>query len=346
MQLLLITMTSRKVLAALQAQEQQQQQGASKPMRVNRWDDHAKVDRIIKTHFSTWSRQDTDSTVREGSTLRAALLAVVEGLEVKGRVSLKVIASLQARFVPVGSTSASLQVMDSTAPIDRTYLSALTLATHSNPAKRSRSQLQAFLQSGQRLLNQRELVALLRSLDGVNVVTDEAMRSHVLIVMDHLENHHFRQTHGQEMGLMKRLFDETLCAVYAQMKRERLGLELFWARYGALVPLIADPQEFATIINESRSWMHVKAELERCTARTRLPKTMFGGAAEMLAIESYTLAVALMNMGVMTMAGSLSSRSSGFQREKTGPCFGCVDGEGAKMGTLGRMAAIKIAFFF
>ena len=273
-------------------------------MRVNRRDVDQKVDRIIKTHFSTWSRQDTDTTMRGGECLRSALHGVVSGLEPKGRVSLKTISELQGRFAPSGSTAASLRVADGNEEIDRNFLTALTMATHSNPAKRKRTQLQAYLQSDQHELNQRELVALCRSLDGVNVVTNEHLRSHVLVVMEYVQHHGFLHRYPDEMRVMKSLFDEALTACYTHMKKERLDVNLFWQRYSRLVPLIGRLEDFQVIIDETRSWMHVKVELDRCCKSSRLARAMFGGASEMLSIENFSVAVkkevALMNKQAVT----------------------------------------------
>ena len=57
------------------------------------------------------------------------------------------------------------------------------------------------------------------------------------------------------------------------------------------MPLIGRAGDFQTIIAENRSWIHVKSELDRVTSTTRLAKSMFGGAAEMLAVETHGLAV-------------------------------------------------------
>ena len=157
----------------------------------------------------------------------------MENLEPNGRVSLKCISELQTRFAPVGSTAACLRVADTTELIDRNLVAALTAATHSNPAKRQRSQLAAYLQSGQHVVNQRELVAVFRSLHGANVITNESMRGHVLTVMQYVITHGLKDKYASECMVMRPLFDDTLTATYTHMKKEHLDLEAFWGRYGA-----------------------------------------------------------------------------------------------------------------
>ena len=56
-------MSGGKVIAALE-KKHAQQEGPKRPMRVNRRGTDEKVTRILKAHFSSWSVQDTDTTVR------------------------------------------------------------------------------------------------------------------------------------------------------------------------------------------------------------------------------------------------------------------------------------------
>lgn len=154
---------ANKLLAELAASEN----GASssgpatkKRRQLNRRDTEDKVSRNIRDHFSDLTAVDTDGTTRGGLTLRQRLSNEHRERASDGsRMSTAVFKELRAEYTSPEDPVRHLKIEKPDDPFNPDFMTALQISESSNPAKRSKAPLYAYLATCA-ALNQKKLVGL------------------------------------------------------------------------------------------------------------------------------------------------------------------------------------------
>ena len=107
-------------------------------------------------------------------------------------------------------------------------------------------QLRAWLEVAT-AINQRELVGLLRSLTSLRGHSPNAVAM-VLDVMRFCVRLKLATQCPKEVGCLKDVFDQALCAIYAEMRTQGVTISAFWAVYGPIAGLVVDTKLVEAIL--------------------------------------------------------------------------------------------------
>jgi hypothetical protein len=277
--------------------------GAAAPKRrqLARRDTEQAVERLLRDHFPTLSKQDMDVKTVDGLTLRQTLLeAKRKAKEGKRRMNAAYYAELRLKFAGSSSLSVCLVVKNPNESVQPALVSALDQANAANPAKRTRQPLYNFFATCSEL-NQKELVGLLRSVADTNVSSSVPARRHVLEVIKFLVNSECYTKFKEDVEKLRDLWDETLALTFVYMKRERMPITTWWANFKDYVKILGDTGDFEAVVTEKEGWANVHEQLARVTASSQLGQKLFGGAAEL--VKSETLSASL-DAAILTLMGN------------------------------------------
>ena len=221
---------ANKLLAELAASEN----GASssgpatkKRRQLNRRDTEDKVSRNIRDHFSDLTAVDTDGTTRGGLTLRQRLSNEHRERASDGsRMSTAVFKELRAEYTSPEDPVRHLKIEKPDDPFNPDFMTALQISESSNPAKRSKAPLYAYLATCA-ALNQKKLVVLLRSIIGTNPKTNVSTRKHIVEVLRFVVRLNLDINFPIEVGKLRHIFDETMALTWCALKASGMSLESF-----------------------------------------------------------------------------------------------------------------------
>jgi hypothetical protein len=217
----------------------------------------------LDAHFKDFKKIDTDGTTRNGVTLRSRLLIECrDNKQSDGRVSLSTIKMLRTEFQNISDPLTTLAITDKGQAFNPDLLKALAACESNNPAKRSKAQLYAYLDTCGPL-NQKELVVLLRTFVGSSPASSVSLRKHILEVLKAIVRLGLVALFPAEIEHLRDLFDETLALTWAAMKAGGMSIEQFWERFGPLTMPLGITADIDKIFAEEGSFSHVKLQINR-----------------------------------------------------------------------------------
>ena len=259
-----------------------------KRRKLKRRDSEQCVQRIISTNFAGWDPVDIDGRIINGRTLRGALFnARRDRPKKQSRVSAKVIADLKEEFAPQGGPT--LVVADRTQTINPALQTALQQASATNPNARDRSPLQALLGADINM-NQREAVGVLRSVMAMSPYTSDAVRVHMLRVLEYFTQGHRMADFATEVQVLSALWDDVLCTTYLHHKKHGLSTRAYVTNYLPCFHAVSTQvgADMQAISVAGGDWSRVQEEVHRCVLSTKFGKAAFKRPAEQLTTAGFT----------------------------------------------------------
>ena len=246
---------------------------------------------MIKTNFTTFTRTDTDVTVRGGTTLRDRLLGLKRAANEEGegrRVSAKTIDSLRIEFAPEDSPLAVLRVKNPEDPLDAAFAAAFEPVHHPNPVKRTKEHLETWMANTDHTLNQRELTGLLRTAASTNVHISDKNRLFVWNVATYIARHGLHITQKKDVDICRRVWDECFTQTYLHQKRNGWDTTVWFLGHEDTLAIIGDLADFHTLLAEENSWKNVEKQLDRVVAGSILGQHMFSHALTILSHKNFS----------------------------------------------------------
>ena len=258
-----------------------------KRRQVKRNGSDAAVQRVVDLHFSEYSHTELHATGSDGNSLWGELRALkCERKDNRGRVSNKQIHELQSKYAPAHTPRRQLKIKSQLQEVDLALDDAIGRSIDPDAKTRTREPLYALLRQN-RMINQKMLVVLLRSICSHKPSTSEPVRRHCLEIMKYLYDSGMWHTYREECTVFTELWDDTLLETYLSERSECNGLEDFWAEYQRLTHMIGLFSHLEIIMNARGYVKVVRPELEKVLKSSKLCKRMFAGSVDKLKQVSF-----------------------------------------------------------
>ena len=279
-------MTARQQSLVDKLEEPVNNEPPKKKRRLSRRTTEEATDRCIQEHCGHMTSKQLDSDLVQGQTFRQRLLSLKRGAKSrKGKVSTKQLTSLAKRYGAGEVAGGGLHVADATMPVDPNLETACGLALHKNLSLKSRSPLIACLRT-LAVINQREVVGVLRCLCQLNVVANIQVRRDVVQIIQELTRLDVHVHCAAELAQLHNMFDQALSLHYGSHRARGGSTRSWWETYGFCIHALGGThfQDMGDIMAEVNDTSRVQAQLLR-VRQTAVGKKIFAAIGDLMTLS-------------------------------------------------------------
>eukprot|EP00974_Lingulodinium_polyedra_P087166 8450871-Lingulodinium_polyedra.AAC.3 len=242
------------------------------------------VQKALLDNFKGWSHHDIDVHQVDGKSLRCRLAddkrAQLSGAPVVMGASYY--KNLKELYSNAGSPEKRLQVKDNSLEVNPRLQKALVAYRSANSNKALLTEYLATAKG----INQKELVGLFRCACALKPSVSTRSLHLALDLMRFAQRLKLSTLFAEEVNIMRHLFDDTLLAAFALLKKEQVSVATFWNLYSDICPLVLNVDDVQRLVSCKTKWTDVKEELLRVTGATKVGMRMFGFAAQLVLAQT------------------------------------------------------------